>query len=219
MCVQWKVNRSPVYTFLTKISHDVTMNPYWTHLCQKALLQPSLPLYASFSVPPLPPPCSVLTSWIFQAHPPPPFFDIAIFSKLLFCFQCFSVPRAFLSSWLFFWAFQSFTDLPECPHSPKMPGCCDSHKLCPGLRFCFVFYREFTECMGASQRIKAYGKKQEWGEHKRKKVEGMREYWGKVWWGQREGSQRTTYGSDSVITANLWAQKERSSFPCLFPCT
>lgn len=23
------------------------------------------------------------------------------------------------------------------------------------------------------------------------------------WWGQREGSQKTTYGSDSVITANL----------------
>lgn len=64
-------------------------------------------------------------------------------------------------------------------------------------------FRDFTECMGASQKIKAYGKKQEWGEHKRKKGEGMREYWGKVWWGQREGSQRTTYGSDSVITANL----------------
>lgn len=27
-----------------KISHDVTMNPSWTHLCQKALLQPSLSL-------------------------------------------------------------------------------------------------------------------------------------------------------------------------------
>lgn len=26
----------------SKISHDVTMNPSWTHLCQKALLQPSL---------------------------------------------------------------------------------------------------------------------------------------------------------------------------------
>lgn len=72
---------------------------------------------------------------------------------------------------------------------------------------------------GHAKKIKAYGKKQEWGERKWKKGEGMREYWGKVWWGQREGSQRTTYGSDSVITANLWAQKERSSFPCLFPCT
>lgn len=28
----------------SKISHDVTMNPSWTHLCQKALLQPSLSL-------------------------------------------------------------------------------------------------------------------------------------------------------------------------------
>lgn len=41
-------------------------------------------------------------------------------------------------------------------------------------------FRDFTECMGASQKIKAYGKKQEWGEHKRKKGEGMREYWGSV---------------------------------------
>lgn len=31
-----------------------------------------------------------------------------------------------------------------------------------------------------------------------------REHWGREgWWGQREGSQRATYGSDSVITANL----------------
>lgn len=41
ICVQWKVNGPPVYTFLT-ISHDVTMNPLWTDLCQKAFR--SLPL-------------------------------------------------------------------------------------------------------------------------------------------------------------------------------
>ncbi len=41
ICVQWKVNGPPVYTFLT-ISHDVTMNPLWTDLCQKTFR--SLPL-------------------------------------------------------------------------------------------------------------------------------------------------------------------------------
>lgn len=37
-----------------KISHDVTMNPSWTHLRQKALPQPSFSFSASFSFPPLP---------------------------------------------------------------------------------------------------------------------------------------------------------------------
>lgn len=37
-----------------------------------------------------------------------------------------------------------------------------------------------------------------------KRERGRREKSGEEgWWGQREGSQRTTYGSDSVITANL----------------
>lgn len=43
------------------------------------------------------------------------------------------------------------------------------------------------------------------GENANKRRErGKRENTGEEgWWGQPEGSQRATYGSDSVITANL----------------
>lgn len=46
-----------------------------------------------------------------------------------------------------------------------------------------------------------------------KRERGKREKSGEEgWWGQREGSQRTTYGSDSVITANLWSSKGKVFF-------
>lgn len=152
MCVQWKVNRSPVYTFLTKISHDVTMNPYWTHLCQKALLQPSLPLYASFSVPPLPPPCSVLTSWIFQAHPPFFWYFHILQTSLLL-----SVPHAFLSSWLTLFFFRHLRVSLIYQSALTRQKCQDVVILINFVRA--AFFTENSECMGASQRIKAYGKK------------------------------------------------------------
>lgn len=179
MCVQWKVNRSPVYTFLTKISHDVTMNPYWTHLCQKALLQPSLPLYASFSVPPLPHAPSLLLGF-FESSSPFLFYMHIYFhilqnfpSALNVSLSPFIPNHTFLSGQLqLLWLTRG------CPHSPKMPGC--SHKLCPRCGFfSFFLLREFTECMGARQKNKSTRKKTGMGRTQMKEGRGNERIVGK----------------------------------------
>lgn len=63
---------------------------------------------------------------------------------------------------------------------------------------------------GKRMKNKEKAKKQERGRMQikrgkaRERERGKREKSGEEGWrGQREGSQRTTYGSDSVITANL----------------
>lgn len=67
MCVQWKVNGSPVYTFLKNqpwCHHEPILNPPLSKS-----ITPALPPSASFSVPPLPPSRSIPASRILHWAP------------------------------------------------------------------------------------------------------------------------------------------------------
>ena len=202
------------------------MSP-WTHLELTSVKKhysspPSLSLSPSFSVPPLPSssrsvPASPILNWA------PILFHISVFFNIsphpsmspLF-FSSPTLNHFFFSFW------QAWTDWitkTHC-HLPKMPGCSDYHKLCLSCGFAQKKMLRLHEGRPENT-CRKEKKSRDGGECKWKRGEGKkRGQWRREgWWGQREGSQRSTYGSDSVITANLWAQKERSSFPCLFLCT
>lgn len=126
ICVQWKVNGPPVYTFLT-ISHDVTMNPLWTDLCQKTFR--SLPfLRFSFSTFPY---CthqaaSLQSEFFWWNHIISFFFSFASFpscppptlslSPFRFRIQAHSVPGS-LTLYLI--------ESAQVKPLPKVPGCSD----------------------------------------------------------------------------------------------
>lgn len=121
-----------------KISHDVTMNPSWTHLCQKALLQPSLSLpHFLFHLSLLHTPASQILHWAPFLFHISVFFNISpLWSMSLF----FSLPPPFSShtkehKLFLFWQASSnwITKMHNC--LPKMPGCSDYHKLCLSCGF------------------------------------------------------------------------------------
>lgn len=121
------------------ISHDVTMNPSWTHLCQKALLQPSLSLpHFLFHLSLLHAPFLLLEFFTELPFFHSPLFIFPYSSTFPLSRPCiFSLAEAhklFFPS--FFFGMRGLIESPKKrSRLPKMPGCSDYHKLCLSCGF------------------------------------------------------------------------------------